>query len=269
MPMKLNVGVSRKVGLPDYGSVGASCNLELELESTLLERDLQAFHNQIRGAYVVVHQAVHNELARLQSLADSKAEAPAWTSGRGASANGQAGESRNGQSRWFQEAPSRGRKPATPNQVKAIRAIARSQDTDLESLLRHECDAGRPDRPAEEYVEKLIGPDRRTWNSSVQASGPIIPIPVVTSTAGTCRDSAALPSGGRRAGLACWPRDVSTGGATIEYETHSMFVNFCTVVLLSGFVLFLLGEGWIPVITSVLAVIVLAAWVGRLRRGGL
>ena len=42
MPMKLNVGVSRKVGLPNYGSVGASCNLELELDATLLERDLDA-----------------------------------------------------------------------------------------------------------------------------------------------------------------------------------------------------------------------------------
>ena len=40
MPMKLNVGVSRKVGLPDYGSVGASCNLELELDSGMLDRDL-------------------------------------------------------------------------------------------------------------------------------------------------------------------------------------------------------------------------------------
>ena len=66
MPMKLNVGVSRKVGLPDYGSAGASCNLELELESGLLERDLDAFHNQIRNAYVAAHQAVHDELSRLQ-----------------------------------------------------------------------------------------------------------------------------------------------------------------------------------------------------------
>ncbi len=32
MALKLNVGVSRKVGLPDYGSVGASCNLELEID---------------------------------------------------------------------------------------------------------------------------------------------------------------------------------------------------------------------------------------------
>ena len=40
MPMKLNVGVSRKVGLPDYGSVGASCNLELELDAGLLDAGL-------------------------------------------------------------------------------------------------------------------------------------------------------------------------------------------------------------------------------------
>jgi hypothetical protein len=67
MPLKLNVGVSRKVGLPDYGSVGASCNLEMELDAGLLERDLEGFHARIRGAYVAAHQAVHDELARLQA----------------------------------------------------------------------------------------------------------------------------------------------------------------------------------------------------------
>ena len=67
MALKLNVGVSRKVGLPDYGSVGASCNLELELDAGLLERDLDAFHARVRDVYVAAHQAVHDELARLQA----------------------------------------------------------------------------------------------------------------------------------------------------------------------------------------------------------
>ena len=165
MPMKLNVGVSRKVGLPDYGSVGASCNLELELESSLLERDLEAFHSRIRGAYVAAHQAVHDELARLQSLADSKAEAPAWTSGRRASANGHSGESQNGQAGRFQESPERGRKPATPNQVKAIRAIARSQEADLEGLLRHEFDAGRPEDLSVKQASDVIDLLRNTARS--------------------------------------------------------------------------------------------------------
>ena len=57
MPIKLNVGVSRKVGLPDYCSVGASCNLELELETALLEKDLEGFHARIRKAYSREHQS--------------------------------------------------------------------------------------------------------------------------------------------------------------------------------------------------------------------
>ena len=56
----------RKVGMPDYGSVGASCNLELELDSGLLEKDLDGFHARVREVYVAAHQAVHDELARLQ-----------------------------------------------------------------------------------------------------------------------------------------------------------------------------------------------------------
>ena len=69
MPMKLNVGVSQKVGLPNYGSVGASCNLEMELDAGLLEKDLDGFHARIRAAYVAAHQAVHDELARLHAPA--------------------------------------------------------------------------------------------------------------------------------------------------------------------------------------------------------
>ncbi|MDA1251419.1 MAG: hypothetical protein O2820_19590 [Planctomycetota bacterium] len=38
MPMKLNVGLSRKVGEPNYGSRGASMNLELELDNSLVEQ---------------------------------------------------------------------------------------------------------------------------------------------------------------------------------------------------------------------------------------
>src|SRR5208337_5306718 len=52
MPLKLNVGVSQKVGLPNYGSVGASCNLEMELEAGLLEKDLDGFHARIRGGAI-------------------------------------------------------------------------------------------------------------------------------------------------------------------------------------------------------------------------
>ena len=36
MPLRLDVGVSKKLGLPAYSSIGASCNLEVELDDGLL-----------------------------------------------------------------------------------------------------------------------------------------------------------------------------------------------------------------------------------------
>ena len=64
MPLKLNVGLSQKIGLPDYGSLGASCHVEVELEPSLLQSDPDSFHRHVRHAFVACRQAVEEELAR-------------------------------------------------------------------------------------------------------------------------------------------------------------------------------------------------------------
>jgi hypothetical protein len=164
MPLKLNVGVSRKMGLPEFGSIGASCSLELELDAALLERDLEAFHAQVRHAYGAARQAVHDELARLQAVdtqAPTKPRARDAVNGSGAGDGHARG---NGEAvlagRTVAEAPRAG-KPATASQVSAICSIARQREVDLVAILKDQYDVGTPEdltlRQASALIDRLKG----------------------------------------------------------------------------------------------------------------
>jgi len=59
--IKLNCGVSRKVGEPNYSSRGASVNVELELESSAAQ-DAHVLHDRIRHLFAVARDAVAEEL---------------------------------------------------------------------------------------------------------------------------------------------------------------------------------------------------------------
>ena len=63
MPLKTNVGLSRKVGDSNYGSRGASVNLEVELDSSLLQEP-ERLLDRIRQLFRLAQQSVDEELSR-------------------------------------------------------------------------------------------------------------------------------------------------------------------------------------------------------------
>ena len=125
MPLTLNVGLSKKIGLPDYGSLGVSCNVQVELDQALLLHDLDGFQQKVKQAYVACHQAVNDELHRQQN---SNAGTPVPSNGNGHhgsnGGNGQGNRRRRDNTRR-----------ATTSQVRALDAIAHRLQIDLPALL--------------------------------------------------------------------------------------------------------------------------------------
>jgi hypothetical protein len=75
MPLTVNVGYSQKLGRPDFGSVGASCHVECELDGRLALDDPENFQSKIHQLYAACAQAVEAQLAQ-QSRATAPSAAP-------------------------------------------------------------------------------------------------------------------------------------------------------------------------------------------------
>lgn len=99
MPLKLAVGVNRKIGLPNFSSAGANLNLELEVDTSLLDRP-EELQGKVRMLYRLTDAAVREEIARqLEAGAGSGGQAspPLAVEGPSGATNGKGGT--NGQGR--------------------------------------------------------------------------------------------------------------------------------------------------------------------------
>jgi hypothetical protein len=145
--LKLHAGVSKKVGLPGFSSASASCTIESELDSSLLQ-DHEGFQVVVRRAYQSCEQAVEDQIARLTREGTETSQpqevvevrtSPAISGAKvtrtpAAQCTTNGAETRLTNRAVFRETPSP--RPATASQVKAIRAIAARRKIDLVGLLR-------------------------------------------------------------------------------------------------------------------------------------
>jgi hypothetical protein len=133
--------LQKKVGQPNYGSLGASCQIEFEMDSTLLESNMDGFHDRVNGAFLACRQAVNLQLRQQQSE--------------------RAVESTTSIQKQLPERRPESQRSGTvtPNQLKAIYGMARRQRIDLQKLLHERFDRYVPEdltiREASELLDEL------------------------------------------------------------------------------------------------------------------
>jgi hypothetical protein len=145
MPLKLTVGLTRKLGLPGYSSAGAGCHVELEFDQDLLRADPDAFQAAARAAYAACRRAVDDQLARYQPSSAPRVPVHGHQTGAG---DGTPAARAGGH---------RPDKPATPGQVWSLRALARRRGADLGAILQDDYGVGRPEDLSVPQASRLIG----------------------------------------------------------------------------------------------------------------
>lgn len=143
MSVKLNIGLSRKVGESNYGSRGASINLEVELDNGVLN-DPGQLRERVHDLYALARESVDEELQRPMdagprefSYANSNGRAhtngAANTNGA-VNGNGHAnGHASNGHSHGQHVRIEVAR--ATQSQIRAIFAISKRQGLDPHAII--------------------------------------------------------------------------------------------------------------------------------------
>ena len=67
MPMKLNVGLNQKRGEPNYGSRGASFQVEVEIDSSVAI-DPRRLRERARALYAIARKAIDEELGEGEAI---------------------------------------------------------------------------------------------------------------------------------------------------------------------------------------------------------
>jgi hypothetical protein len=165
--LKLHAGVSKKVGLPGFSSASASCTIEAELDSSLLN-DTAGFQIVVQRAYQSCEQAVQDQIARLTSDDPEDTQPQEIVEVRTSPAISGASVNRLPAAQFTNQPSPR---PATASQVKAIRAIAARRKIDLVGLLRERFGLTTADELGIRQASALIDELKSDEPTNGQANG--------------------------------------------------------------------------------------------------
>ena len=129
MPVRINVGLSKKVGQMNFGSLGATCNVEFAIDGGYDNGSTDRFQDAVRRAYAACREAVESELAAHEQGSKPQLGGQHQSSATDRVTN----RSKSGSARG-----------ATSSQVRAIHAIANRSGIDLPGILS-QFNVSRPD----------------------------------------------------------------------------------------------------------------------------
>jgi hypothetical protein len=147
--LKLNVGLNRKVGEPNYGSRGGSVNMEVELDNSLMQEP-ERLRDTVSRLFAMVRHSLELELG--SEAAAIKAEKQT-----------QVAVKPEGQT--LQEAVSNNAKQASAKQLGFLQSLAKTQRRNLEKECLDEFET-YPERLSSKQASTLI---ERWRNATVLA----------------------------------------------------------------------------------------------------
>lgn len=160
MPMTVNVGLTRKLGQPNFSSLGASCDVQLELDGMLLFANPDGLQEKIRAAYAACDRAITAELAR--QIGDDSPSSRDISGDRHVPANGYR-LNNGGVDSW---------RNATTSQIRALHAIARRRGLNLTDILQDRFHAYSVERlsviQASQLIDELNGTLASTTDGAEQ-----------------------------------------------------------------------------------------------------
>lgn len=150
MAVRLTVGLQKKIGLPDYGSLGASCSVEIEIDRSVFESN--GFQDRVNVAFNQCRRAVDEQLATAKNAppvidvestqvvkAQPPPQEPIQREPQGGNAAARAKPS-----------------PATQSQLRAIFGIARRLNLDPQQIVVEQFNLHTVDQLSIRQASQLI-----------------------------------------------------------------------------------------------------------------